>query len=122
MASGDYNLCITQGKPFNLSITVRGSDGDVLDLTDYTFTGHFKRSYGEQSPVLCLSETGLASVYSPLPISGQVSIFIPSSETSKLSVTKFIYDIEAHNNGSGIGDDVIELLRGRALVNPESTR
>ncbi len=121
MASGDYNFCITQGKPFSLSITARGSDGLPLDLTDYNFSGYFRGRFGDSSPILTCQTTGAAQIYATNPTGGVVLISITAAATALLPPTKLVYDLEAYNTGSGPGEEVIELLRGRVNVWPEST-
>ncbi len=106
-----YDLQITQGTSFNLSITVKDDDGNPLDLTNYRTSGQFKRFYSDTT------YTNL-NVSISTPTGGIITLDIPYNITAILPIGIGVYDINLLNTGSNYS---FKPLAGNAFVYPQVT-
>ena len=106
-----YDISIEQGSSFNLTLTAKDSNGNLLNLNGYNARGSIKYSYGS---------TGYLINLNPVitnPTSGLITISVPASGTSSLPVTKAVYDIEVYN----LSDYTFKAVRGYVNIIPEVT-
>ena len=118
-----YNINTIQGDNLQLSLRVKDSNNNAINLSGYDVRGVVKYAYGytgnEQvlvnlNPLIVSGNNG--SYYS----SGIVSINVDSYVTASIPVGTFVYDIERFPYGIPTGNS-IKLIRGKFIVSPEVT-
>ena len=118
-----YNINTIQGDGLQLSLRVKDSNNNAINLSGYDVRGVVKYAYGytgnEQvlvnlNPLIVSGNNG--SYYS----SGIVSINVDSYVTASIPVGTFVYDIERFPYGIPTGNS-IKLIRGKFIVSPEVT-
>lgn len=107
-----YNLAIDQGSNFSASIQVNLDSGSARDLTGYTGRSQLRRSYFSTSNV-----TFAVTISSP--VTGEIVISLPSSQTANLKYGRYVYDVELVEDSSG---NVERILEGIVTVYPEVTK
>ena len=131
MAAGKYSFVIEQGATTDFEIQYKDSNGDAIDLTDYTakmqIRSTFAQSGGELFLTLSSSRnpdgTGLnfsGSSNSLPPSSGSIGVFIAACTSSQLTFTEAFYDLEIYS-GSSHCPITIRLLEGKVKLNKEIT-
>jgi hypothetical protein len=118
-----YNINTIQGDGLQLSLRVKDSNNNAINLSGYDVRGVVKYAYGytgsEQvlvnlNPIIVSGNNG--SYYS----SGIVNINVESYTTASIPVGTFVYDIERFPYGVPTGNS-IKLIRGKFIVSPEVT-
>jgi hypothetical protein len=106
-----YDISIEQGSSFNLTLTAKDSNGNLLNLNGYNARGSIKYGYGS---------TGYLINLNPVitnPTSGLIAVSVSASGTSSLPVTKAVYDIEVYDSSNY----TFKAVRGYVNVIPEVT-
>jgi len=106
---------IEAGATFTADLAVTDEAGDPIDLTGYTARMDIKRDAREDAALLSLT-TDNAHVIITAP-SGQLLVYISAAETSALTFTRGIYDLEIVD---ALGR-VTRLVEGAVIVKPEVT-
>ncbi len=109
----NYDLNITQGSKFDVVLRALDSNGDGIDLTDYTASGFVKYRHSDTGILLDLNptpRTGAAGV------SGYLDINLSGEATKSVPCIQGVYDIEIYN-----GAVVEKLIYGYANILPEVT-
>lgn len=109
-----YNYCIKQGATFNRSSVWTDSDGNPINLTDYTARMQLRRSVS--SDVIEFELTTENGGIDITPLEGIVAWSMSATETAGLSET-YVYDLELV-----LSDVVIPYLGGTIRVSREVTR
>ena len=99
--NNDYNVILVNGDDLFLSVTIQTRDGDIVDLTDYTFNFGVKEQYKDEEFVF-----EVAGVVAN-PATGVVE-FTKETKTLELEIWNYVYDIEAIDPNN----KRITLLRG----------
>lgn len=81
------NLYIDAGSNFSVIVTVRGSDGNPLNLTGYTVKSQMRKSYGST-----VAHDFVASVYDAA--FGKIRLQMPAATSSLIKPGRYLYDIE----------------------------
>lgn len=117
MGAGTYHITIEQGSNFELVITWKDEDGELIDLTGYTARMQVRREFSDSSAMLSLTtENGRITLGGVL---GTITISVPASVTSTLSWQgKALYDLELVSSGG----QVTRLLKGKVTLELEVTR
>lgn len=105
------NLYIDQGSFYRTFITVANTDGNVLDLTNYTVASQMRKSYQTSS-----AYNFTASISNPTQ--GRVRIELSSEQSRVIPAGKYLYDLEV-TSPTGEKTRVVE---GIVLINPEITK
>lgn len=105
-------LTIDQGSTFETSITITGDDGDVLNVTNYTFTSSIKKSY-YSSNVSANITVGIMDANT-----GNINLFISAATTANLKAGRYLYDVKM-TNSSNVSTRIVE---GILIVTPQVTR
>jgi hypothetical protein len=108
------NLVIDQGTTFSLSITVSDANGNVLNLTGFTYRAQLRKSYGATSYTAF-------TVTATDPADGEITISLTATQTSGLKAGRYVYDIEIVSPVVD-GSEVTRVLEGIITVTPEVTR
>lgn len=118
-----YNINTIQGDYLQLSLRVRDSNNNPINLSGYDVRGVVKYAYGytgDQQVLVNLNPfivSGDNGSYYP---SGIVNINVESYTTASIPVGTFVYDIERFPYGIPTGNS-IKLIRGKFIVSPEVT-
>ena len=104
------NLYIDAGSTFSAIITVRGSDGNPLDLTGYEVASQIRKSYGSTT-----AYNFNASIYDDN--SGKVRVQLSAAESSAIKPGRYLYDIEIST-----GLSRFRVVEGLAIITPEITK
>lgn len=106
-----YNISVTQGSSFEVSITARDSTGAPINLSGFDLSGLVKTKYSDTGFILDLAPSGV----SPLS-SGIINIYLTRSQTENLPTCRAFYDIEIAS-----GDYCLKILNGYFDISPEVT-
>ena len=128
MAAGWYNFMIEQGATVNFELTYKDSNGDPIDLTDYTARMQIKNSKGGDQTYITLSSTllddgtglNMSGSNGTMPLSsGSIGVYISAASSSQLTFSEGYYDIELVSGS--IYPYVIRLLEGKVKLSKEVT-
>jgi hypothetical protein len=108
------NLYIDAGSTFNAIVTVRGSDGNVLNLTGFSVASQIRKSYSA-STAYSLN----ATVYDA--ITGKVKITLPAATSSGMKPGRYLYDIEVIAPAPD-DDQRLRVVEGLVIITPEITK
>jgi len=121
MAAGIYNFTIEQGATFTRQFKYKDSDGGSIPLTDYEIRMQIRETINSTDPILSLSETVTAngSVFTvgSGDNSNVITLTITALDTTAMSFSNAIYDIEIDNSGT-----VTRLLQGKIRLSKEVTK
>ena len=104
MAAGVYDISIVKGTDFALSMTLKDTNGDALNVTNYSFKSQIRRK----------QSTGIAAefvVTKTNASNGVIKLALTKAVTSSLPNGKLLYDL--------IGDDqtvVKQYVKGKVTV------
>jgi hypothetical protein len=132
MAAGKYNFTIEQGTTVNFEIQYKDSNGDPIDLTNYSGRMQFRPSFADDTSTIYLTlssslnpdGTGLnfsGSSGTKPPTSGSIGIYIASCTSSNFTFESALYDLELYS-GSLNCPIAIRLLQGSVNISKEVTR
>ena len=105
------NLYIDQGADFSTTLYLTDSNGDVLNLTDYTALGQVRKTYGSSTIAATFTLSLVAAT-------GQVTVTLTDVQTAALTSGRYVYDILI-TDSSG---DKTRILEGHATVVPSVSR
>ena len=128
MAAGKYSFIIEQGSTLNFEIIYKDSNGNPVDLTNYSGKMMIRSNYADQNPTtyitlsssLAADGTGLnfsGSSGTTPPTSGSIGIFISAASSSAFTFTTARYDLEITS-----ASIVTRLLEGQVSLSQEVTR
>ena len=122
MSSGVFHYFICdQGATFRKTLTLKESDGSLVNLNGYTARMKIKDEVGGTliKSLTSASGGGLSIGGSTgNNANGEIDILISASDTTSFSApTTAVYDIETVTSG-GIVD---RILQGKFIINPEVT-
>ena len=104
------NLTIDQGSPFTATITVTDFDGNIQNLTNFTYGGRIKKSYES------LTSTAFATP-DTLSSNGQLTVTLADTVTKGLSPGIYVYDIEITDTAAS-GAPTTRVVEGQIEVTP----
>jgi hypothetical protein len=114
MSAGSYNFTCEQGATFSRTLTIKDSNGDARDLSDYTARMQVRRRLSDTSTLIELTtENGRISLNSD----GEVDLSIGATATASLT-DGGVYDLELIAS-DGTVERVIE---GNFVLSLEVTR
>jgi len=94
------NLVIDQGSAFTSNVTVTDSDGNLIDLSNYTYAGKIKKNYSSSTSVEFSTPTTPG-------VNGQVAITLTDTTTKTMKPGRYVYDVEITSPG-GVTTRVVE--------------
>ena len=104
------NLYIDQGSTFSAIITIRGSDGNPLNLTGFTVASQMRKSYGSTT-----AYSFNASVYDAA--TGKVRLQLSAEQSSLIKPGRYLYDIEITS-----GTNKTRVVEGLIIISAEITK
>lgn len=105
------NLYIDAGADYSIIVTANQSNGDPLNLTNYTVKSQIRKSYASQT-----SYDFTATIFSQL--AGKIRLALTAAQTSAIKPGRYLYDVEIT---SSIGEKR-RVLEGIIIVTPEITQ
>lgn len=105
------NLYIDSGSTFSAIISVRGGDGNPLNLTGCTVTSQIRKSYGSINAYNFVS-----SIYDAP--TGKVRIQLPAEISSAIKPGRYLYDIEVSTSAG----EKLRVIEGIIIFTPEITK
>ena len=105
------NLFIDQGSSLSVDIDVTDTDGNALDLTNYTVAGQIRKTYAS------LTATDVAATVENAN-NGTVRIQLTAAETNALKAGRYVYDVEITSQGGS----VTRVVEGQVEIMPGVTR
>lgn len=116
MSAGTHDILIEQGATFKQRIVWKNSLGVAIDLTGFTAKMQARKSYTAPDILVQLTtENGGITLGG---INGTIDLLLTATQTSALSFTSGMYDIELI---SGTGE-VTRLLAGEITLSKEVTK
>ena len=132
MAAGRYNFTIEQGTTVNFEVQYKDSNGNPIDLTNYTGRMQFRPDFADNtgttyitlSSSLNSDGTGLnfhgMNSLNPYT-SGTIGIYIAACTSSNFTFESALYDLELYS-GSIDCPYTVRLLQGQVNISKEVTR
>ena len=102
-----FDLHISQGNSYTVSLNLTDSNANPLNLSGYNLTGQVKNLYSDSGSLINLNPTITNA------ISGMISINVLPNLTTGIPVTLGIYDIEMYNETQST-----KVLRGNVFIYP----
>jgi hypothetical protein len=102
------NLRIEQGATFSADITVKDTNGDALNLTNYTAISKIAKGYTSTQTRRFLT-TSIAT-----PSNGIVTISLTADETETLEEGRYVYDVQITDASS----TVTRVVEGIITISP----
>lgn len=115
MTAGIYNTTIDQGSVWDLTIVYQDSDGDPIDLTNYTAAMQLRQNYNSELADLTLTTANGGLTITPL--TGTIQVNATATQTGLLSAGFYVYDLELTS-----GSNVSRLIQGQITVAEQVTR
>jgi hypothetical protein len=106
------NLFINQGADFSTTVTINGSDGSALDLTDYSAIAQIRKSFDSSS------YTSMGISFNGDRTTGKIDISLTNSQTSSLEWGRYVWDLLITDGGG----DKTRVVEGVAVVSPSVSR
>jgi hypothetical protein len=117
MTAAVYDTEIEQGATFQLSLTWRDENSNLVNLTGYTARMQVRAVITDTTPLLDLTTTNGAIVLGGAL--GTIAVTASAAQTAALTApSKGVYDLELVSP-SGF---VTRLLKGHVKITPEVTR
>lgn len=104
------NLLIDQGASFETTLTLTDDNGDVVNLTNYTGAGQFRKHYTSSSYTSFDVTLGGAN--------GTITLALTANSTANVTAGRYVYDVEVTDN-SGV---ITRLFEGIVTITPQVTR
>jgi|688.fasta_scaffold308860_2 hypothetical protein len=105
-------LTIDQGSTFETSITITGDDGDVLNVTNYTFASSIRKSYYSSNAAANIT-VGIMDANT-----GNINLFLSAATTSNLKAGRYLYDVKMTDTAN----NSTRIVEGILIVTPQVTR
>jgi hypothetical protein len=118
-----YNINLIQGDNLQLTLAVKDTNNNRINLSGYDVRGVVKYSYGytgDSGILLNLKPTIYSGNNGSAYVSGLVNIGVSSYNTANIPAGVFVYDIERFPYNVPTGNS-IKLIRGKFIVSPEVT-
>ncbi len=106
------NIVLEQGTDFSRVYNLKRSDGNPLDLTNYSFEAKMKKWPGAAGAI------SFATTYNADPSLGQITMSLDNAATGIITSGRYNYDIILSNLNNNIKTKVIT---GQATVNSTVT-
>lgn len=129
MAAGKYSFVIEQGATFQLGLQYTDSNGNPINLTNYSGRMQLRPSVDSNTVYITLSSslntdgTGISfsgSNGSTPTTSGSIGIYISSCTSSLLNFSTAYYDLEIYSGSTC--PYTVRLIEGQISLSKEVTR
>jgi hypothetical protein len=104
------NYVIDQGTTFSSAVTVRGNDGNPLDLTDYTASAKMALGYASTR-----TRTTITTTFDADRTTGVITLSLTATQTAALDApARYVYDLDITASDS----TVTKIIEGLITVKP----
>jgi hypothetical protein len=117
MSAGRYDIEIEQGATFSETLTLRDSNKDLVDLTDYTAKMHVRENIDDTTTLLTSEGVSPTITLTLGGVAGTVTIAISDDTTAALSFASAVYDLILIST-----TETIRLLAGTVTLSQAVTR
>jgi hypothetical protein len=122
MIAGRYNFIIEQGSTLDFTIEYKDSNGEYVDLTNYSAALQIRPCVADKTEIIYLTlSSSLQSDGSGLILaeetSGSIQVYLSAVSSSLLDFDEAVYDLEIYS-----GSFAQRLLEGRVKFSREVTR
>lgn len=104
------NLIIDQGSTFNTTVTITDTNGNIVDLTNYTGAAQMRKSY--------TSTTAYDFTVSIGNTAGTITLSMSANTTANIAGGRYLYDVELTDTANTVS----RVFEGIVTVNPNITR
>lgn len=105
------NLYIDAGADYSIIVTANQSNGDPLNLTNYTVKSQVRKSYASQT-----AYDFTASIFAAT--SGKIRLSMTATQTSAIKPGRYLYDVEI----TSANGEKRRVLEGIIIITPEITQ
>lgn len=109
--AGYVEIQIDQGATFNTTLLIKDSNGNPIDLGDYTYSSQMRKSYYTSNSISF-------SCDSPNPNTGNLTISLTKEETTNLTPGTYVFDVVLYDTTNVAS----RLIEGVILVAPGVTK
>jgi hypothetical protein len=113
MTPGKYNPKFYQGDTWQLTISLKDSNGAAFDLNGYSVTSQLRELPGSVDAAIDFT-CNVAD-----PATGVIEMIAAPSDTDDVVAGKYAWDLQIEHTGTG---DIYTVLTGTATVTAEVTR
>ena len=106
------NFYIDTGSNFGAVITVKGSDGLPLNLTDFTVQSYIRKSYASRTHI-----DFNATIYSAA--GGQIRLSLTNTSTTGIKPGRYMYDVEITETSTS---EKLRVSEGIIIFTPQITK
>lgn len=106
------NIVIDQGTDFSTTLTIKDTNGIILNLTDYTAAAQLRKHYTSQTA------TNFAIEFESPRSDGKLTIKLDRNVTANLESGRYVYDLEILDT---VANTKSRLIEGIATVTPQVT-
>tara|TARA_Y100000004_G_C8690071_1_gene317061 strand:+ start:58 stop:414 length:357 start_codon:yes stop_codon:yes gene_type:complete len=114
-----YNIHVDQGSTYTLTVSYIDASGAVVNLTNYEARMQVRETVESTSTLASFTSSPAAGL-AVTAGAGTVTLTITSTQTAAYSFKNGVYDLEIYDNS--VPAQVVRLIQGRFVVNPEVTR
>ncbi len=107
------NLYIDQGSDYSTTITIKDSNGSIIDLTDHTVISQIRKTYSSGTSTVFNTTVDVPST------SGKLTLSLTNVQTLNIIAGIYVYDVVILNTTSGIKSRVSE---GSIVISPGVSR
>ena len=115
VSPGLLNLTFSQGATWKLSLTYNNSEGQPINLTNYTARMQARASYDSTATALNLTSGSGITLGGT---AGTIALLVDATTTATIGAAQYVYDMELVSNSG----EVTRLIEGTLSVTPEVTR
>lgn len=102
-AATTVNLIINQKASFQVGFFVKQSSGAALNLSGYSVVAKLKENYQMEDDQAIPFTASIVS-----PSTGEISIELSSTQTAKLQLGKYVYDVAIIKNDTEFKTRIVE--------------
>lgn len=115
MSAGLLDITVEKGSDWEIVLQLNDANADPFDLTDYEVYSQIRQKYSSTDVLVEITCTVADD-----PKTGQVTLSIPASTSSAVTVASGVWDCEI------VSPDVVpkttRILQGKVTFSPEVTR
>ena len=115
-----YNIHVDQGATYSLTINYVNSAGVAIDLTGYDARMQVRETVSSTTVLATYTTPAASGIDATSAGSGRFILGVTSAQTAAFDFTNAVYDMEVYD--ASVPPDVIRIVQGRFVVNPEVTR
>jgi hypothetical protein len=104
------NIIIDQGTSYSTNITLTDDNDTAVDLTGYTVSAQFRKTY--------TSANSIAFATATVPASGIVALSLSSNASANVTAGRYVYDVVLTSNTNVVS----RVVEGIVTITPRVTK